>query len=73
MARSKADREWAAWVAARSADYDAKVAAMEADGWTVVNRGGRFGTEHLTRNGETVRLVRQMGNTNWYPEHVEES
>lgn len=73
MAQSKQDKEWDAWVAARAADYDAIVAEMEAAGWVVVNRGGRFGTEHLTKDGQTVRLVRQMGSTTWYPETVGES
>lgn len=70
---TKADREWAAWVAARNADYDALVAQMEADGWTVVNRGGRFGGEHFTKDGQAVRLVRQMGSTVWYPVPYEEA
>lgn len=67
VANRKAARKWYREVARA---YDNMLAEMEADGWTVHNRGGRFGLEYLTKDGKAVRIVRQPGSSEWYTVEV---
>lgn len=55
----------AQWYTMLNQKYDAKAAALTADGWAVQNEGKRF-IEHFEKDGQLVQIVRQLGASEWY-------